>query len=270
MLVIVKFKVYHYNIYKQFGDKWELVYSTFTESGSRKKQDKQILRMELNRNRENEETESKADSLNKNLESEEIENNIVKSGGNTNSELITRMQNNLERTKTEIDIDINSKKSNQFYSYSHDPFQGVDSYECKDNYKIKLVKRGIHDLWENKEDIDAVCVDIYHKRKIESSSDDSDDEKDNISNPDKMVVIVYFEGGLRSLTVKNDPGNPNGRINNIEEGRTNEDNGEEIGREKDNNKHEVLDIKESIPTSDEELADDNVERCKFYGVSQKM
>ncbi|UKJ90047.1 hypothetical protein MACJ_003305 [Theileria orientalis] len=251
MLVIVKFKVYHYDIYKQIDDIWELVYSTLKESDNRE-QDKQKLPIELNRNRENKkETESKADNLRKNLSSEHIKNNLVKSGSNTKSELITRMQNKLDRAQTEIDIDIDSKKSNQFYSYSYDPFQGVDSYECKSNYKIKLVKKGIHDLWNNEDDIDAVCVDIYHdNRNITSSSDDSDGERDNIYTPKKMVVVVYFEGGFRSLTVKNDLGNPDDEINNTKEISTNEWNGEEIGGKKDDNKLEVLDVDESILSGD--------------------
>ncbi|BAM41642.1 conserved hypothetical protein [Theileria orientalis strain Shintoku] len=268
LLVIIKFKVYHYDIYKQTSDKWELVYSTFNELENRDKPEKGKLLIELNRTREDKkETELKEDNAKQNQVSEDIKNNLVKSGGNTKSELVTKMQNKLEKAKKDIDIDINSKKSNEFYRYSYDPFQEVDSYECKNNYKIKLVRKGTHDLWQNEEDIDAVCVDIYHdNRNRRSSSDESDDN--DISIPKKLVVIVYFEGGFKSLTVKNDPENKKNKSNNTEEVHTTKRD-DKIGKSKDS-KFEGFDVDVEIPYVDEEVGEENLEKYNFYDVSQKI
>nr|PVC54435.1 hypothetical protein MACL_00003080 [Theileria orientalis] len=235
---------------------------------NRDKPEKGKLLIELNRTREDKkETELKEDNAKQNQVSEDIKNNLVKSGGNTKSELVTKMQNKLEKAKKDIDIDINSKKSNEFYRYSYDPFQEVDSYECKNNYKIKLVRKGTHDLWQNEEDIDAVCVDIYHdNRNRRSSSDESDDN--DISIPKKLVVIVYFEGGFKSLTVKNDPENKKNKSNNTEEVHTTKRD-DKIGKSKDS-KFEGFDVDVEIPYVDEEVGEENLEKYNFYDVSQKI
>ncbi|UKJ88532.2 hypothetical protein MACJ_000976 [Theileria orientalis] len=87
-----------------------------------------------------------------------------------------------------INLNINYKKSNQCYDYARTDEDSLDSFKCKDGYKIRLLQKGPHVLWAREANKEyAVEIDVFTTKE------------------DKLAIVIYLEGGGRLICFKDNP-----------------------------------------------------------------
>ncbi|BAM39710.1 uncharacterized protein TOT_010001164 [Theileria orientalis strain Shintoku] len=87
-----------------------------------------------------------------------------------------------------FNLNVNYKQTNNFYEHAHNDEESLDSFKCKQGYKIRLLQKGPHVLWEKEAAGEyAVEVDVFTMQ-------------DN-----KLAIVIYLEGGRRLICYKQDP-----------------------------------------------------------------